>query len=99
MALWEVEAGEEPMPRVGERSVILNGGGDPLCVVETMEVEVRRFDEVVEQFAREEDEGDRSLEHWRGAHRRFFSRTLANIGREFDEAMPLVYERFRVVYS
>ncbi|CAA9410973.1 MAG: hypothetical protein AVDCRST_MAG03-1864 [uncultured Rubrobacteraceae bacterium] len=99
MALWEVEADEELKPRVGERSVILDGGGDPLCIVETTEVEVRRFDEVDEQFAHEEGEGDRSLEHWRGAHRRYFSRTLANIGREFAEDMPLVCERFRVVYS
>ena len=60
-ALWEVEAGEEAMPRVGERSVILDGSDEPLCVIETTEVEVRRFDEVDEGFAREEGEGDLSL--------------------------------------
>jgi len=97
-ALWEVEAGEEPMPRVGEKSVVLDGRGEPLCVVETTEVELRRFDEVDEQFAYEEGEDDRSLESWRGGHRRYFSRTLPAIGRRFSEDMPLVCERFRVIH-
>jgi uncharacterized protein YhfF len=98
-ALWEVVAGEETMARVGDRSVILDGGDEPLCVVETTEVAVRRFDEVDDGFAREEGEGDRSLEYWRGAHRRFFERTLPGIGRRFSEDMPLVCERFRVIYN
>jgi uncharacterized protein YhfF len=67
-ALWEVVAGEETMARVGDRSVILDGRDEPLCVIETTEVAVRRFDEVDDGFAREEGEGDRSLEYWaRGA--------------------------------
>ena len=98
-ALWEVEADEEPMPRVGEKSVILDGRDGPMCVIETTEVGIRRFDEVDERFAHEEGEGDRTLEHWREAHRRFFSRTLPRIGREFSEDMPLVCERFRVTYK
>jgi uncharacterized protein YhfF len=98
-ALWEVEAGEETMPRVGDKSVILASRDEPLCVIETTEVRVRRFDEVDGRFAYEEGEGDRSLEYWRGAHRRFFERTLPGIGRRFSEDMPLVCERFRVIYN
>lgn len=98
-ALWEFEAAQEAILRAGEKSVILDGKGEPLCVVETTEVEVRRFDEVDEDFAREEGEGDLSLEYWREAHERYFSRTLPAIGREFAEDMPLVCERFRVVHS
>ncbi len=98
-ALWEVEAGEETMARVGGKSVILDGRDEPLCVIETTEVTVRRFDEVDDGFAREEGEGDLSLEYWRGAHRRFFERTLPGIGRRFSEDMPLVCERFRVIYN
>ena len=98
-ALWEVEAGNETMARVGGKSVILDGRDGPLCVVETTEVTVRRFDEVDETFAREEGEGDLSLEYWRGAHRRFFGRTLPGIGRRFSESMPLVCERFRLIYN
>lgn len=97
-ALWELEAEGETVARPGGKSIILGGNGEPLCIVETTEVAVRRFDEVDEAFAREEGEGDRSLEYWRGAHRSFFAGTLTEIGRRFSEDMPLVCERFRVIY-
>ncbi len=98
-ALWEYEAEDEPLPQVGAKTVVLDGSGDPLCIVETTEVEVRPYDEVDARFAYEEGEGDRSLEHWREAHWRFFSRTLPNMGKEPAPDMPLVCERFRVVYK
>lgn len=97
-ALWEYEAEGEPLPAVGEKSVILDGNGAPLCIIETTQVETCRFDEVDGSFARDEGEGDLSLAYWRGAHERFFRRTLPAIGREFAPGMPLVCERFRVVY-
>jgi hypothetical protein len=33
------------------------------------------------------------------AYWRFFSRTLPNVGREPTKEMPLVCERFRVIYK
>ena len=98
-ALWEYEAEDEPLPQVGLKSVVLDGKGDPLCIVETTEVEVRPYEEVDAGFAYEEGEGDRSLEYWREAHWGFFFRTLPNIGKETTTDMPLVCERFRVVYK
>ncbi|NEQ26775.1 MAG: ASCH domain-containing protein, partial [Microcoleus sp. SIO2G3] len=43
-------------------------------------------------------EGDRSLEYWREAHWRYFSRVLPKIGKEPTIDMLLVCERFKVVY-
>ena len=97
-ALWEYEAEGESLPKASLKTIVLDGNGDPLCIVETTEVEVRPCDEVDARFAYEEGEGDRSLEYWREAHWRFFSRTLPNIGREPAPNMPLVCERFRVIY-
>ncbi len=97
-ALWEYEAEGEPLPETGEKTIVLGGNGDPLCIVETTEVAVRPYDEVDARFAHEEGEGDRSLEYWREAHWRFFSRALPNVGKEPTGDMPLVCERFRVVY-
>jgi uncharacterized protein YhfF len=97
-ALWEYEAGNEPIPRVGDLWMVLDGQGVPLCIVETTEVAIRAFDQVDARFARDEGEGDRSLAYWRKAHRDFFTRSLAAIGREPTSAMPLVCERFRVIY-
>ncbi len=97
-AVWEYEAGDEPQPQVGDLGIVTGGDGEPLCIIETFEVTIRPFNEVDAQFAYEEGEGDRSLAYWRQAHINFFSRFLPNIGREFNETMPLVCERFRVVY-
>jgi uncharacterized protein YhfF len=98
-ALWEWEAEAKSPPEVGTVTVVIDGNGQPLCIVETVEVTIRNYNEVDADFAREEGEGDLSLQYWREAHRRFFSRSLPKIGREFSEDMPLVCERFRVLYK
>ena len=98
-ALWEYAAKGEPLPEVGMKTIVLDGNDGPLCIVETKEVAVRPYYEVDARFAYEEGEGDRSLEYWRDAHWRFFSRTLPDIGREPTMDMPLVCERFRVIYN
>ncbi len=98
-ALWEYEADGEPLPQPGQLGILQDGAGQPLAVVQTIEVEIKPHDQVDAAFAYEEGEGDRSLAYWREAHRRFFTRILAVIGREFDETMPLVCERFRVLFS
>lgn len=98
-ALWEWEAEGNPIPQAGLITIALDGGGEPLCIVETLEVTIRKYNEVDPDFAREEGEGDLSLHYWREAHRNYFSRVLKKIGKEFSEDMPLVCERFRVIYK
>ena len=97
-AVWEWQAEGQPWTQPGLLTVVLDGRDEPLCVVETVEVTLRQYDEVDAAFASDEGEGDRSLDYWRDAHRRYFSRTLQKIGRQFAEDMPLVCERFKLVY-
>jgi uncharacterized protein YhfF len=94
-SLRSVYDGDEPMPRVGDLGVILDGRGQPLCVIRITGVEVRRFGDVDAQFAWTEGEGDRSLEFWRDAHIRFF----AAEGRPFGEDTEVVLERFELLWS
>jgi len=98
-SLWEWEAEGNPIPQAGLITIVLDGRGEPLCIVETVEVAIHRYNEVDADFARDEGEGDLSLSYWRKAHRNFFSRTLPKIGKEFSEEMPLVCERFRMIYK
>ena len=76
----------------GERWIVLDGRGEPRCIIETLEVSYRRYNEVDVAFAHEEGEGDRSLAYWREAHRRYFGRQ-----GKFSEDMMLMCERFRLV--
>jgi len=97
-ALWEWEAEGESPPETGAVTIVLDGSGKPIGIVETTEVTIRKYNGVDADFAREEGEGDLSLRYWQEAHRRFFSQTLPKIGKEFNEEMPLVCERFRLIY-
>jgi len=98
-ALWEWEAEGERIPEPGLMTIALDGRNEPLCIVETVEVSIRKYNEVDADFARAEGEGDLSLHYWREAHRRFFSRVLTKIGKQFLPDMPLVCERFKVIYK
>lgn len=98
-ALWEWEHEGNPVPKPGLLSVILDGKDEPKCIIETVEVAIKIFSEVDAGFARDEGEGDLSLNYWRDAHKRFFTRTLPSIRKEFREDMPLVCERFKVVWK
>jgi uncharacterized protein YhfF len=91
-ALRDFERGGEPMPVVGRRDVVLDGKGRRAAAIETVEVTIRRFDEVDAAFAHDEGEGDRTLTFWRAGHRAYFER---NGG--FAPDMELVCERFRLV--
>jgi uncharacterized protein YhfF len=93
--LAEYEAEGEPLPRVGAYSVVLDGRGEPVCMIRTSEVAVRAFRDVDEAFAHDEVEGDLSLGYWREAHRSFFSRSLPH----FSEDSPVVCERFELAYA
>lgn len=97
--LWEHELGGEPLPQVGDFSIIIDWEGHPLCIIETVEVAIRSFDAVDEQFAYDEGEGDRSLAYWREEHWRYFSRVCTSMGRKPEMSMPLVCERFRLIFS
>lgn len=96
--LWAYEAEGEPVPEPGDYSVVLDGMGEPLCIIQTTAVRILPFDEVGEEHAYLEGEGDRTLAHWQEGHWRFFGRECAALGREPDPKMPVVCERFRLVY-
>lgn len=96
--VWIYEAEQEPLPKVGDYSVILDGRDRPICIIRTTELDIVPFDEVDAEQAYLEGEGDRSLDFWREVHWRFFSRECAQIGKQPDEKMPILCERFELVY-
>lgn len=96
-ALYEIEG--EPLPRAGEYSVILNSHDEPVCVIQTTKVYIARFNEVNEDHAYKEGEGNRSLSYWKRIHEDFFTTALAEAGMCFSEEMQVVCEEFKVVFK
>lgn len=97
-ALWAYEANDEPLPAAGDFSVLLDGHGDAHCVIRTVSVDIVPFNAVDATFAYDEGEGDRTLEYWRDVHWTYFVRELESLGRVATSDMPVVCERFEVVY-
>jgi uncharacterized protein YhfF len=85
-------ASEGLLTQVGKRMVMLDGAGRPRAVLETVELTERRFGEVDAGFARDEGEGDRTLDYWRAVHERYFTRR-----GQFSPDMRLYCERFRAI--
>jgi uncharacterized protein YhfF len=89
---------DEPLPQPGDHCVVLGGGGEPVCVIRTTDVRVSPFDLVDAAFAWDEGEGDRSLSYWQQAHREFFQRQCERAGVPFGDDLPVVLERFDLVW-
>jgi len=93
---WEHTGGA--IPREGLMTIVIDGSGAPMCIIETLAVEIMAYQDVTAEIAYAEGEGDRTLEYWRRVHWEYFSRVLPKLGHEPALEMSLVCEHFRVVH-
>lgn len=70
--------------KAGWRLAVEDNVGEDRALTEVVELVKRPFLEVNDSFARDEGEGDLSLDTWRSLHRNYFARA-----GEFDEAMEV----------
>ncbi len=70
--------------------IVLDGSGQPGCAIKYTNVDIKRFSEIDEQFAR--DEACRDLEEWKSIHEAYFRRRKC-----FDSDMKLYLLYFDVV--
>lgn len=97
-AMWDYEASGDPVPQPGQLDIVVDGAGRPRALLENVAHAIVPFHRVDAAHAHAEGEGDRTLEHWRAVHKDFFTR-YAEHDRGFSPEMPILIERFRVVYS
>ena len=95
-SFWSLEAAGTALVKPGQLSVVTRFSGEPVCVIETLSINIIPFAEVDADFAATEGEGDGSLAYRRQAHSAYFSRECARLGRDFDSQMPVVCEVFEL---
>ncbi|PAD38745.1 ASCH domain-containing protein [Terribacillus sp. 7520-G] len=95
LIFYELE--NEPLPSVDDYSIILSSKDEPLAIIRTSDVKIMPMNEVPEEFAIAEGEGDRTYQYWKDVHVEFFTEELGKLGLEFAEDMKLVCERFELV--
>ena len=94
--LYEID-GEE-LPKVNSYSVVLDGDDNAVCIIKTTKVYVVPFNQVSEEHAYKEGEGDRSLKYWRKVHKAFFAPQMKSAGLSFNDDMLVVCEEFEKVF-
>ncbi|THV30237.1 ASCH domain-containing protein [Glycomyces paridis] len=100
--LLDYELEGEPLPTVGERSVVVDSAGLPVAVIETTEVRVLPLSQVDLQHAVDEGEGDRTVAEWRATHEEFWHGTemreaIGDPDFTVDDATEAVLQHFRLV--
>lgn len=88
----------ENIPTVGSFSIITDWDGIPKCVIETVAVNIIPYKEITYDICKREGEDD-TLESWQKGHTKFFQAEGKELGYEFSEDMPVVFEDFKVVYK
>jgi uncharacterized protein YhfF len=88
----------EPLPRAGDLSIVLDGQGRPVAVIERTAVDTVPFGAVTAAFAATEGEGDSSLADWQRAHRWYFGEVCKRLGGALDDTTPVLCQCFRVVW-
>lgn len=95
-SLWGYELEGEPLPKVGEMSVITYWDGTPGCVIRTTNVRIIPYHDMTFDIAKLEGEDD-TLESWQKNHEAFFIEEGKELGYTFSEDMPVIFEEFEVV--
>ena len=93
---YEVDG--EPLPTAGGYDIIIDGDGEPCCVIRTTAVRELPFSEVTFDLCCREGEDD-CLESWQENHRRFFRAEGKALGYTFTEDMPVIFEEFEVLWQ
>ena len=88
----------EPVPKVGDKSIILDSKNRAHLIIVTRKVTVTPFLQVHPYHGYLEGEGDRTLKFWREVHEIFFKPDYEAAGKDFDPMGEVVLEEFDVIY-
>lgn len=97
-SLLGYEIDGDRVPQVNDLSIVTDWRGEPYCVIKTTNVRVLPYREITFDIAKLEGEDD-TLESWQRGHTAFFKAEGAELGYEFTEDMPVIFEEFEVVYQ
>ncbi|KDA06515.1 RNA-binding protein [Microbacterium sp. CH12i] len=95
------ELDDEPLPAVGDRAVVIDSAGAPVCVEEITDVRVVRLGDVDLEHAIAEGEGFTTVDGWRVGHEEFwhsseFREEMGDPEFTVDDNTQIVLVRFKV---
>ena len=93
--VWVVLESDQK-PNVGDLSLVLDGRGNPACVIKTVHLETVKFCDLTWDMVKLEGE-DETFEQWKAGNIRYWTRDAARRGYTFNDQTPITFERFEVV--
>lgn len=85
--------GVDKLPTIGEESMICFDNEKDACIVKTKSYKVMKFNEMTEDLAKLEGEGDLSLDYWKKTHYDYFK----SIDPSFNEDSLIIFEEFFLI--
>lgn len=86
------------LPRAGDYAILVNFSDEPRCLIRYDECHVLPFKAVGPEHVAVETPALRDLAAWRKFHRGYWEPVLAARGQAYTEDLPIVFQRFTVVY-
>ncbi|MBL4829008.1 MAG: ASCH domain-containing protein [Aliivibrio sp.] len=95
----DFEVTGDPLPKVGNYWIVLDGKNQPKLILKTLKIEIHQFRDVPEYIAIAEGEGDSSLEYWKKTHIDFFKPFLASWDIDNIDDAHVITEFFELVWK
>ncbi|WP_419213390.1 ASCH domain-containing protein [Maribacter sp. X9] len=97
-SLLGLQQQNEPLPKIGELTVVTNWEGEAQCIIRTTKVTLKPYFLINASYAEKEGEGDKSLTYWKKVHWDYYTRELAKFNRAPTDSMIVVCEEFDKVF-
>ena len=98
-SLYWFKINNETLPQVGDLAIFTSWQGQPLGIIENIAVTISPFNQITEEYAALEGEGDKSLAYWQRVHWDYYQRELEGSDYQCHPEMPLVCEQFKLIFK
>ena len=96
---WLMESEKIPASHIGQPIILLSYDGKPEIVVQITDIEETTFGEIDYEVTKIDGPPVRDPEVWIPLHREYWNNILKPYGRSCTDDMPVIVERFKLVYS
>jgi uncharacterized protein YhfF len=96
---WDREKANDPIPKIGDKSIVLDAQQNPVCVTEVTDVYIIAFNQVDAEFVFRYGEGSRDMNFWNKNMWEYYEAECLELGLQATPDMPMICEVFKVVFN
>ena len=97
--LWEQQIQHSRLDEPGDKSIVIDSQGHPVCIIEVEHVFILPFNQVDAEFVFAYGEGDRTMEFWNKNMWGYYQEECKELGKEARQDMPMICQVFKVIYK